>query len=314
MPIATINPATGETLRTFTPLTADRARSLGSQLRRIGLSPAPPHHVRRARAADAQGRRDPRGREGDVRPAHGHRDGQAAQGRDRGGRQVRAAAAATTPSTPSGSWPTSRSRPTRRRSWVAYQPIGPVLAVMPWNFPFWQVFRFAAPALDGRQRGPAQARVERAPVRAGDRGDLPPRRLPRGRVPDAADRHRPGARVIEDPRVAAVTLTGSDDAGSQVASAAGKVLKKSVLELGGSDPFIVMPSADLEARGARRRSRRGRSTTASRCIAAKRFIVHEAIADEFERAVRRPDGGAQGRRPDGRGHRHRPAGHREPGD
>ena len=136
------------------------------------------------------------------------------------------------------------------RSYVRWLPLGPVLAVMPWNFPFWQVFRFAAPGAGGGERGAAQARLQRPAVGAGHRGGVPARRLPGGRLPDAPRRLVARVqRIIEDDRVVAATLTGSEWAGAAVASAAGKAIKKTVMELGGSDPFIVMPSADLEVGG-----------------------------------------------------------------
>ncbi len=166
------------------------------------------------------------------------------------------------------------------RSYVAFQPLGPVLAVMPWNFPFWQVFRFAAPALVAGNVGllkhasnvPRCAlEIERVFTDAGA-----PTGVFRTLLVPAADVER----VIEDPRVRAVTLTGSDPAGRRVAAAAGRALKKTVLELGGSDPFVVLEDADLEEAArvgvAARYQNAGQS-----CIAAKRFILVEAIAEEF---------------------------------
>jgi succinate-semialdehyde dehydrogenase/glutarate-semialdehyde dehydrogenase len=167
-------------------------------------------------------------------------------------------------------------------SYIRFDPLGVVLAVMPWNFPFWQVFRFAAPALMAGNAGllkhasnvpQCALAIEDLFREAGfDRGEFQTLLISSDQV---------GA-VLEDERVKAATLTGSEPAGASVASSAARRIKKSVLELGGSDPFIVMPSADLEAAvktGIKARIvNNGQS-----CIAAKRFLVHEEIAGEFQR-------------------------------
>ena len=168
------------------------------------------------------------------------------------------------------------------RSFVRYQPLGPVLAVMPWNFPFWQVFRFAAPALMAGNVGllkhasnvpQCALKIEEIFRRAGfAEGVFQTLLMESGRV-DA---------VIGDPRVAAATLTGSEDAGIKVGIAAAKQVKKTVLELGGSDSFIVMPSADLNRAVSVAVDARVQNNGQS-CIAAKRFILADAIADDFER-------------------------------
>ncbi|HEY9051965.1 MAG TPA: NAD-dependent succinate-semialdehyde dehydrogenase [Gammaproteobacteria bacterium] len=166
------------------------------------------------------------------------------------------------------------------KSYVAYLPLGTVLAVMPWNFPFWQVFRFAAPALMAGNTGIlkhasnvpqcAQA-IEEVFIRAG---------FPTGVFKNLMIHASQVENVIKDQRVHAVTLTGSEPAGRKVAAAAGSVLKKSVLELGGSDAFIILDDADLDETVKAAVTSRYLNCGQS-CIAAKRFIVVDSIAEEF---------------------------------
>jgi acyl-CoA reductase-like NAD-dependent aldehyde dehydrogenase len=166
-------------------------------------------------------------------------------------------------------------------SFVGFEPLGVVLAVMPWNFPFWQVFRFAAPGLMAGNTAVLKhaANVSRCAL------DIEEVFRSAG-FPDGVFRTLliPGSavsRVITDPRVRAVTLTGSDDTGSKVASLAGEHIKKTVLELGGSDAFVVLADADL-AEAAKVGAKARFQNCGQSCIAAKRFIVVESVADEYE--------------------------------
>ncbi len=280
MPIATINPATGETLRTFQPLTPEQLEAR--------LQCAAEAYQRHRRTTFAERSRLM------LKAAEILEGEKEAFGRlmvTEMGKPLKAAVEEAAKSAWGCRYYAEHAerfladeevKTTASRSYVSWQPIGPVLAIMPWNFPFWQVFRFAAPALMAGNVGLLK-HASNVPQCALAIEDI----FRRAGFPEGVfqsllietDRVRS---VIEDRRVAAVTLTGSNTAGSQVASAAGKVFKKTVLELGGSDPFIVLPDADLPTAIATAVKARIVNNGQS-CIAAKRFIVHEAVADEFER-------------------------------
>jgi len=169
-----------------------------------------------------------------------------------------------------------------KKSFIRYRPIGPILAVMPWNFPFWQVVRFAAPALMAGNVGllkhasnvpQCALALEKLYLDAG---------FPAGAFQTLLIGSQQVDAILNDPRVVAATLTGSEQAGIEVGVSAARRIKKVVLELGGSDPFIVMPSANLDAAVATAVEARVINNGQS-CIAAKRFIVHDSIAADFEK-------------------------------
>jgi succinate-semialdehyde dehydrogenase/glutarate-semialdehyde dehydrogenase len=282
MPIATINPSTGETVRTFVALTDaevdERLARATEAFRRHRTSSFAERAELMRRAADVLDA----GRERFARlmvlemgkPYQAALDEVAKSAR--GCRYYAECAEAFLAPEEVAS--------DASRSLVRYDPIGPVLAVMPWNFPFWQVFRFAAPALMAGNVGllkhasnvpQCALAIEQVFREAG---------FPEGCFQTLLIEAAQVARVIEDRRVAAVTLTGSTGAGSHVASVAGKVIKKTVLELGGSDPFVVLPSADVAA-AARTAVKARTINNGQSCVAAKRFIVHRRVADEFERRL-----------------------------
>jgi succinate-semialdehyde dehydrogenase / glutarate-semialdehyde dehydrogenase len=282
MTIATVNPATGQTLRTFTPLSEPeldaRLQCAADAFRRYRRTPLAERSRLLLRAAEIlESEKEKFGRlmvteMGKTLKAAIEEAAKCAWGCRYYAEHAERFLADEVVET------------TATRSFVTYQPIGPILAIMPWNFPFWQVFRFAAPALAAGNVGLLKhaSNVPQCALAIQDT-------FRRAGFPEGCfqtllietDRVR---RVIEDPRVAAATLTGSTGAGSHVASAAGKQIKKTVLELGGSDPFIVMPSADLDA--AIRTAVKARTiNNGQSCIAAKRFIVAEEVADEFERRL-----------------------------
>lgn len=282
MTIATVNPATGQTLRTFTPLAEPDLDA------RIQCAADAFHRYRRTPLAD---RTRLLSRAAEI--LESDKDKFARLMVTEMGKTLKAATEEATKCAWGCRYYAEHAErflademveTGASRSYVTYQPLGPVLAIMPWNFPFWQVFRFAAPALAAgnvallkhASNVPQCAlAIQEIFRRAG---------WPEGCFQTLlieTDRVR---RVIEDPRIAAATLTGSTGAGSHVASAAGKQIKPTVLELGGSDPFIVMPSADLEA-AARTAVKARTINNGQSCIAAKRFIVADPVADEFERRL-----------------------------
>jgi succinate-semialdehyde dehydrogenase / glutarate-semialdehyde dehydrogenase len=277
--IASINPATGETLRTFEPLTDPQ---IEDKLARAG---AAWHTYRLTSLAD---RARWLSKAASILEAEQDRLGRLMtleMGKPIGAARAEAAKSALGCRYYAEHGPQFLAdEPVEAppgRALLRYQPIGPVLAVMPWNFPFWQVFRFAAPALIAgnvallkhASNVPQCALEIEAIVR---RAGFPPDvfqtlLIGSGQVP----------RILDDPRVKAASLTGSEGAGAQVASLAGKQIKKTVLELGGSDPFIVMPSADLD-RAAKVAAEARCINNGQSCIAAKRFIIDSRIAADFE--------------------------------
>ena len=278
MSISTVNPANGQNLRTFEPFTAarvsealDRGVAAFEKHRRTSFAERATHMRKAAEILNAECRELGRLMTLEM------------------GKPIKAAIAeAEKCATACSYYAENAGRFLADRqvqmeggeSWVAFQPLGVVLAIMPWNFPFWQVFRFAAPALMAGNVGilkhasnvpQCALAIEDVLRRAGfTEGAFQTLLIGSDKVEG----------IIADPRVAAVTLTGSEGAGKSVASAAGRNLKKSVVELGGSDPFIVMPSADLDAAVATAVTARMINNGQS-CIAAKRFIAHQAIYDRF---------------------------------
>jgi succinate-semialdehyde dehydrogenase/glutarate-semialdehyde dehydrogenase len=283
MAIATVNPATGETLKTFDALTDDEVRD------RIG---------RAAKAFTSYRLTSFEERAGWLRAAADVLDAESEQLAQlmttEMGKTLKAAKAEIAKCAAGCRYyaehaqalladePADASAVKAVRAYARYQPLGPVLAVMPWNFPLWQAMRFAAPALMAGNVGllkhssnvPQTALfMEELFRRAGFPADVFQTLL------IGSDKVR---MILEDPRVVAATLTGSTPAGQSVASISGQNIKKTVLELGGSDPFVVMPSADLDASAGIAVTARVQNNGQS-CIAAKRFLVHDAVAQDWTR-------------------------------
>ncbi len=277
-PLASVNPATGAPLERFTPLGAEGlAASLAAADQAQAQWAQRPIAERAAIVGAIAGelRRDAE-RLALVMTAEMGKPVTEARAEIE-----KCAAACVTFATEGPSWLADVPSPaTSDRSFVAFEPLGLVLAIMPWNYPFWQVVRAAVPALLGGngvllKHAPSVVRcgleIEAVLVRAG---------VPAGVFTTLLATEEQVADLIADPRVRAVTLTGSDRAGAEVAALAGRHLKKTVLELGGSDVFCVLEDCDLDqavATGVRARFQNGGQT----CIAAKRFLVVEAIADAF---------------------------------
>jgi succinate-semialdehyde dehydrogenase/glutarate-semialdehyde dehydrogenase len=283
MTIATINPATGETLKTFEPL-SDAA--LEEKLARAATAWAsyrltsPQERAGWLRAA------------ADVLDAEG--DAIAELMTTEMGKTLAAAKAETGKCATGLRWYAEHGpamlEPERKDAeavgatdaYVVHQPIGVVLAIMPWNFPLWQAMRFAAPALMAGNVGLLK-HASNVPQTALYMEELFGKAgFPENVFQTLLIGSGTIEKVLRDDRVAAATLTGSAAAGQSVASIAGDALKKTVLELGGSDPFIVMPSADLDKAAEVAVTARNQNNGQS-CIAAKRFFVHRDVADEFTR-------------------------------
>src|SRR5712691_474402 len=278
MAIATVNPATGETLRTFAPL---RDEEIQEKLQKSVEA------FRRNRARSFADRSSRMRKTADLLEQRQTNYGRLMT--TEMGKPIKAAIAEVNKcafvcrysADHAAKFIADETVKTEAETFIRYEPLGPILAVMPWNFPFWQVFRFAAPALMAGNVGllkhassvPQCALAIETTFRDGGFSD--------GEFQTLLITSEQVQRVLDDERVKAATLTGSEPAGASVASTAAKQIKKSVLELGGSDPFVVMPSANLE--DAVNTAVRARIVNNGQsCIAAKRFIIHEKIADPFE--------------------------------
>ncbi|MFJ3203128.1 NADP-dependent succinic semialdehyde dehydrogenase [Streptomyces sp. NPDC086989] len=286
MPIATVNPANGETLKTFEEMGADEVE------RRLAAAEAAFRSYRTTGFAERA-----RLLEGAADLLDQERDDIARTMTVEMGKPLAAARAEAAKCAKAMRWYARNAEglladehPPQAdvadagasRARVHYRPLGVVLAVMPWNFPLWQVVRFAAPALMAGNAGLLK-HASNVPQTALYLGDLFRRAgFPDGLFQTLLVSSRAVEGILRDPRVAAATLTGSEPAGRAVASVAGDEVKKTVLELGGSDPFVVMPSADVdravEVAVTARVQNNGQS-----CIAAKRFLVHADVHDEFTR-------------------------------
>ncbi|MEU0668162.1 NADP-dependent succinic semialdehyde dehydrogenase [Streptomyces lavendulocolor] len=284
MPIATVNPATGETLRTFDELTPDGIE------RRVAAADAAFRAYRTTTFADRAGLLE---RAAGLLEAD--QDDIARTMTTEMGKPLAAARAEAAKCVKAMRWyaanaerlladeqpPEADVRDSgAAHARVHYRPLGPVLAVMPWNFPLWQVVRFAAPALMAGNVGLLK-HASNVPQTALYLEDLFRRAgYPEGCFQTLLVGSRAVEGILRDDRVAAATLTGSEPAGRSVAAIAGDEIKKTVLELGGSDPYVVMPSADVEKAAEVAVTARAQNNGQS-CIAAKRFIVHTDVFDAF---------------------------------
>ncbi|MFE5245576.1 MULTISPECIES: NADP-dependent succinic semialdehyde dehydrogenase [unclassified Streptomyces] len=284
MPIATVNPANGETLRTFDALDERETERMLDAAHRA---------FRRYRTTDFAERARLLGRAADLLDAD--QPDIARTMTTEMGKPVKAARAEAAKCAKAMRWYAANAERLladehpddtdvkdsgASRARVHYRPLGVVLAVMPWNFPLWQVMRFAAPALMAGNAGLLK-HASNVPQTALYIEDLFTRAgFPEGCFQTLLIGSGAVEAVLRDPRVAAATLTGSEPAGRAVASVAGDEVKKTVLELGGSDPFVVLPSADVDKAAATAVTARVQNNGQS-CIAAKRFIVHADVYDAF---------------------------------
>jgi succinate-semialdehyde dehydrogenase/glutarate-semialdehyde dehydrogenase len=278
MPIASVNPATGELVKSFEPLTdAEIEQKIQKAVATFATYRLLPFSKRAAwmrKAADIlDAEKNELARLMTLEMGKLHREAVAEAGKCAAGCRYYADNAEKFMAN-------EVVETGAKKSFISYQPVGPVLAIMPWNFPFWQVFRFVAPGLMAGNVGllkhasnvpQCALKIEDILHRAG---------FPEGAFQTLLIGAKQVDAILADPRIMAATLTGSEGAGIEVGVSAAKRIKKVVLELGGSDPFIVMPSADLEEAVTTAVKARVQNNGQS-CIAAKRFIVAESIADAF---------------------------------